>query len=25
LKEALPCKQECQSEGTEHIYLVFIM
>ena len=25
VKEALPCKQECQSEGAEHIYLIFIM
>jgi hypothetical protein len=25
LKEALPCKQECQSKGAEHIYLVFVM
>ena len=25
LKEALPCKQECRSEGAEHIYLVFVM
>ena len=25
IKEALPCKQECQSEGAEHIYLVFVM
>jgi hypothetical protein len=25
IKEALPCKQECQSEGAEHIYLIFVM
>ena len=24
LKEALPFKQECQSEGAEHIYLVLV-
>jgi hypothetical protein len=25
LMEALPYKQECQSEEVEHIYLIFVM
>lgn len=25
LKEAWPCKQECQSERAEHIHLIFVM
>jgi len=24
IKEALPYKQECQSKGAEHIYLIFV-
>jgi hypothetical protein len=25
LKEALPCKQDCRSEGAKHIYFIFVM